>query len=76
MRPPVARLISPSSIQNFHSTAGTSTSALGNAGVLSAVNRPFTWSPWKCEITTTSIALGSKPAAAKMSTNSPFCPCC
>jgi len=42
MRPAGARLISPSSIQNFHSVAGTRISALGNAGVPSAVSRPFT----------------------------------
>ena len=74
MRPAGARLISPSSIQNFHSVAGTSTSAFGNAGVPSAVSRPFTWSVWKCEITTMSTALGSKPAAAMLSANSPLAP--
>ena len=59
MRPLGARLISPSSIQNFHSLLGDLDSAFGNAGVLSAASRPFTWSAWKCEITTTSIALRS-----------------
>ena len=39
MRPGDARLISPSSIQNFHSTAGTLISAFGNAGLLSAVEQ-------------------------------------
>src|SRR3954471_15420655 len=46
--------------QYFHSVAGTSTSAF--AGAPSAVSSPFTWSPWKCEITTMSMFLGSNPA--------------
>ena len=46
MRPFGARLISPSSIQNLCSAAGTRISAFGKASELSAFSRPLTWSPW------------------------------
>ncbi len=74
MRPAGARLISPSSVQYAHSTRGTRISAFGKAGLLSAVRRPFTWSPWKCEITTVSTALRSMPAALRFVWNWPAAP--
>ena len=49
-------------------------SAFGNARLLSAISRPFTWSAWKCEITTTSIALRSMPAAARLALSVPRSP--
>ena len=74
MRPLEARLISPSSIQKFHSTSGTRISAFGNALLLSAISRPFTWSAWKCEITTTSMLSRSMPAAARLALSVPRSP--
>ena len=66
LRPAGARVISPSSIQNFHSTDGTLISARGKAGFPSAVTSPFTWSPWQCEITTISIASRLMPAVPRL----------
>ena len=63
---PAALLILPSSIQNFHSGAGTMTSAFGNAGLPSAVSRPLMWSPWKWEMITASTVARSMPAAARL----------
>ena len=42
--------------------------------MFSAVNSPLMWSPWKCEITTMSTALGSKPAATMLAPNCPTLP--
>src|SRR5215831_4787346 len=58
-------------IQNAQSMAGTLISALGKASAPSGVLSPRIWSPCMCEITTMSIALGSKPAAAKVEGSSP-----
>jgi len=56
-----ARLISPSSIQNFHSVRRHQHFGVRKMPACHRLpSRPFTWSPWKCEITTISTALGSK----------------
>ena len=60
-----------SSIHQAHSASGTMISALGKTSALSLVLMPLMWSGWKCEMAMTSTALGSMPAAARLSPSEP-----